>query len=123
MPYGAYTSSLLQMEHNMRLRRARLLANLKPNEIAPMVVNFPLMGVGEFTEPPSPPGGPASESDSVPDAVINEHPRFGTLTANIRARRGSKVYMPQPRFKDDNTPLVDGVVPDIEMDCMAYGMG
>ena len=22
-----------------------------------------------------------------------------------------------------NTPLVDGVAPDLEMDCMAYGMG
>lgn len=123
MPYGGYTSSLLQMEHNMRLRRARLMAALRPNEIAPMVVNFPLMGVGDHTRPAAPPGGPASESDGVPDAVINEHPRFGTLTSNIRARRGSKVDIRQPRFKDVNTPLVDGVAPDIEMDCMAYGMG
>jgi len=111
------------MENNMRLRRARLLAALAPDEIAPTVVNFPLMGVGEFTHPAAPPGGPASMSDSVPDTVINEHPRFGTLTANIRSRRGSKVDIRQPRFQDVNTPLVDGMVPDIEMDCMAYGMG
>lgn len=123
LPYGGYTHSLLEMEHNMRLRRARLLAALKPNEIAPTVVMFPLMGVGEFTDPPCPPGGPASESTSVPDAVINEHPRFGTLTANIRNRRGNKVDIRMPQFKDVKTPLVDGVVPDIEMDCMAYGMG
>merc|ERR1719183_1333183 len=115
LPYGGYTSSLLQMEHNMRLRRARVLAALKPNEIAPTVVNFPLMGVGEFTHPPAPAGGPASESDSVPDTVINKHPRFGTLTSNIRARRGSKVDIRIPQFKDDQTALVDGVVPDIEM--------
>lgn len=123
MPYGGYTSSLLQMESNMRLRRARLLAVLAPDEIAPTMVNFPLMGVGDHTHPAAPAGGPSSESDAVPDAVINGHPRFGTLTANIRSRRGSKVDIRMPQFQDVNTELVDGVVPDIEMDCMADGMG
>ena len=34
-----------------------------------------------------------------------------------------EVDIRQPRFVDVNTPLVDGVAPDLEMDCMAYGMG
>lgn len=123
LPYGGYTSSLLQMEKNMRLRRSRLLAALKPNEIAPTVVNFPLMGVGEFTDPPAPPGGAFSKSDSVPDSVINGHPRFGTLTSNIRSRRGSKVDIRIPQYKDAKTALVDGKVPDLHGDAMAYGMG
>jgi hypothetical protein len=40
----------------MRLRRKRLLTVLDKDEIAPTVVAFPLMGVGEFTDPPAPPG-------------------------------------------------------------------
>lgn len=121
MPYGAYTSSLLQMEYNMRLRRARLHAALKEDEIAPTMVNFPMMGVGEFTSPPASAGGPASLSESVPDLCINPHPRFGTLTANIRQRRGSKVDIRVPLFKDAKTSPAEGQ--DIKMDCMAYGMG
>mmetsp|Transcript_107661 Transcript_107661/g.314782 ORF Transcript_107661/g.314782 Transcript_107661/m.314782 type:complete len:694 (-) Transcript_107661:70-2151(-) len=139
-PYGGYTSSLVQVEQNMRLRRARLLAALAPDEIAPTVVNFPLMGVGDFVHPPAPAGGPASQSSCVPDACINPHPRFGTLTANIRARRGSKVDIRMPLFVEDagsvpngegaarpekrqrTTPESDGT-PVIEMDCMAFGMG
>lgn len=37
----------------MRLRRKRLLTSLNRNEIAPTVTNFPLMGVGSFTDPPT----------------------------------------------------------------------
>ena len=40
----------------MRLRRARLLTALEPDEICPSVTAFPLMGVGLFTDPPLPPG-------------------------------------------------------------------
>lgn len=40
----------------MRLRRARLLTVLGPDEICPSVTAFPLMGVGAFTDPPLPPG-------------------------------------------------------------------
>lgn len=122
LPYGAYTTSLLSMEYNMRLRRARLQAALAPDEIAPTVVNFPLMGVGNFTHPSFPVGGPSSESDSVPDQCINPHPRFGTLTANIRKRRGGKVDIRVPVFQDKNTSAAVGT-DYIQMDCMAYGMG
>jgi len=118
MPFGGYTRSLLQVEQSMRLRRARVLRALADDEIAPTIVAFPLMGVGDFVTPPSAPGGDASLSDCVPDACINPHPRFGTLTANIRSRRGSKVDIRVPIFKDKAT-----VVEDIAMDCMAYGMG
>jgi len=117
-PYSGYTTSLLQVEQNMRLRRARLLVSLEPNEIAPTVVTFPLMGVGDFASPSAPPGGPASLSSTVPDSCINPHPRFGTLTANIRERRGSKVDIRLPVYKDVKT-----TEKEVHMDCMAYGMG
>lgn len=129
-PYGGYTTSLLQVERNMRLRRAHLLAALLDNEIAPTMVNFPLLGVGDCVRPAAAPGGPASESECVPDAVINPHPRFPTLTQNIRNRRGSKVDIRVPLFKDTATPEflkadTDDCAeePMIHMDCMAFGMG
>jgi len=125
-PYAGYAGSLVLVERSMRRRRARLQAALAEHEIAPTMVNFPLMGVGEFTVPAAAPGGPASMSSSVPDACINGHPRFGTLTANIRRRRGSRVDVRVPLFRDEATPeFAAGAAgePSIEMDCMAYGMG
>lgn len=44
------------------------------------------------------------KSKYVPDVCINPHPRFGTLVANIRSRRGSKVDIQVPLFQDTNTP-------------------
>merc|ERR1719277_625992 len=122
MPFGGYTSSLLQVEKSMRLRRARMISVLAPDEIAPTMVNFPMLGVGDFVHPPAPRGGPAAVSETVPDACINPHPRFGTLTANIRSRRGSKVDIQVPIFKDTETIAALGLQPDetpeIKMDCM-----
>lgn len=118
-PYGGYTSSLLEMEHNMRLRRARIVSVLEPDEIVPTLTSFPHMGVGDFVDPPSQPNGPVALSDYVPDSCINPHPRFATLTQNIRTRRGSKVDIRVPAYK------AEGVAADdtIHMDAMAFGMG
>lgn len=44
-----------------------------------------------------------SQSQFVADECINPHPRFGTLTRNIRMRRGSKVDIRMPLFRDTNT--------------------
>eukprot|EP01029_Cantina_marsupialis_P031641 TRINITY_DN916_c0_g2_i1.p1 TRINITY_DN916_c0_g2~~TRINITY_DN916_c0_g2_i1.p1 ORF type:complete len:736 (+),score=258.37 TRINITY_DN916_c0_g2_i1:37-2244(+) len=104
-PYGNMTLDLQCVEKNMRVRRMHLLEVLKPGEAALSVVNFPLMGVGDFTIPSSAPGGEFSRSSFVSDSVICPHPRFGTLTANIRNRRGSKVDINLPLFKDIKTEL------------------
>ncbi|CAE7666942.1 GCLC [Symbiodinium pilosum] len=124
LPYGGYTMSLVSVEQNMRLRRGRLLTILAEDEIAPTLVTFPMMGVGDFVHPAAPPGGEASQSEFVPDTCINPHPRFGTLTGNIRRRRGSKVDIRVPLFKDVNTKEFESDTdPSIQMDCMAFGMG
>ena len=40
-----------------------------------------------------------------PDEAINgSHPRFKTLTRNIRERRGEKIMINVPIFPDTNTP-------------------
>lgn len=124
LPYGGYTMSLASVEQNMRLRRGRLLSALLADEVAPTLVSFPLMGVGDFVSPSAPPGGEASESDFVPDTCINPHPRFATLTGNIRRRRGGKVDIRVPLYEDVKTPeFKSSKDPQIHMDCMAFGMG
>ncbi|CAE8594569.1 unnamed protein product [Polarella glacialis] len=127
-PYAGYTASLVSVEQNMRLRRGRLISALGDDEIAPTMVAFPQMGVDDFVHPPVMSGGPASESEFISDSCINPHPRFGTLTGNIRRRRGSKVDIRVPLFKDVKTPEFEnlqegGDEPSIHMDCMAFGMG
>jgi glutamate--cysteine ligase catalytic subunit len=134
---------------------------LRFDEIAPTVTNFPLFGVGDFVDwttmrddaddaedasalsaaladdPATRPRGPAAFSAGVPDALINPHPRFAALTANIRKRRGSNVAIRVPAFREpaplgttmqsmdaaDDGAEDAAAAPMIEMDAMAYGMG
>mmetsp|Transcript_27192 Transcript_27192/g.30085 ORF Transcript_27192/g.30085 Transcript_27192/m.30085 type:complete len:953 (+) Transcript_27192:147-3005(+) len=105
-PYTGYTSDLLRVERNMRLRRTRMLTALRKNEVAPSMSTFPLLGaMGEDgSVPPVKTGGPVTLSDYIGDGIINPHPRFGTLSANIRQRRGEKVSIRVPLFRDTNTP-------------------
>ncbi|ELV11968.1 Glutamate--cysteine ligase catalytic subunit [Tupaia chinensis] len=99
----------------------------------------PKLGCPGFTLPeykPNPVEGGASKSLFFPDEAINKHPRFGTLTRNIRHRRGEKVVINVPIFKDKNTPspfietfpeddeAARASKPDhIYMDAMGFGMG
>ena len=136
-PFGNYANDLLRVEKNMNMRRRRLLYNLGPDEIAPTVTCFPLFGVGSFVHTDVPFSAPASESVFAPDVVINPHPRFPTLTENIRRRRGEKVNIRVPLFQDSRTPeyypdlraeyraAQPLLEPDtnINMDCMGFGMG
>jgi len=103
-PYSNYASDLLRVERNMILRRRRLLTVLEPNEIAPTVTCFPLLGVGDFIHNAIPFDSPHSKSIYIPDYIINPHPRFAALTRNILNRRGKKVDIQVPLFKDINTP-------------------
>lgn len=68
-----------------------------------------------------------SKSQFTNDYVVNSHPRFGCLARNIRSRRGSKVEILVPIFKDEKTNFdksVDEPFPGfIYMDSMAFGMG
>ncbi|KAF0976579.1 hypothetical protein FDP41_004478 [Naegleria fowleri] len=49
--------------------------------------------------------GPISRSPYIPDIITNEHPRFGTLTRNIRLRRGKNVNILVPLFIDEHTDV------------------
>jgi glutamate--cysteine ligase catalytic subunit len=53
--------------------------------------------------PSSQVGGPRAMSAYISDDVINPHPRFGTIARNIRNRRGEKVNIRVPLFRDVQT--------------------
>lgn len=136
-PYSGYAADLVQVERNMRIRRARILAALKPNEICPTVPCFPMMGVGDFAAPSHRLKPGLSDSLFIPDEIIHPAPRFAALVANIKRRRGSKVDIRVPRFKDVRTRKPQrpkGCPPpstveeademeEVYMDAMAFGMG
>eukprot|EP00051_Salpingoeca_urceolata_P006555 m.86546 g.86546 ORF g.86546 m.86546 type:complete len:719 (-) comp14880_c0_seq3:128-2284(-) len=130
--YGGFTSDLRRVEINMRSRRSRILTALSENEIAPTLVSFPQLGVGDFAidgagNTDFTPNGPKAASRYIPDEIIHPHPRFAALTQNIRLRRQRNVKMMVPLYEDRNTDLTpeegsDGD-PGIYMDAMAFGMG
>ena len=70
---------------------------------------------------------PYTKSIYLNDNIINKHPRFATLAKNIRERRGKKVEIKIPIFKDINTNFK--VTPEepypnyVYMDAMGFGMG
>ena len=119
---------------------------MEPNEYPITLTTFPLLGApGSFTMPYYPPSGEKLRSQFLPDEIANPHIRFPTLAANIRARRGRKVELNVPIFRDERTPwpFEDPTVdfdlhqwPEdddvrngaaktnhIYMDAMAFGMG
>ena len=97
-PYGGQTSDLCTVVQNMHERRDRIESALLDDECAMTIVAFPTLGVGQFTFPFTKPGGIYAQSDCISDKVINPHPRFWTLTGNIRERRGSKVDIRVPIY-------------------------
>ena len=69
-----------------------------------------------------------SKSQFALDATINTHPRFAGLVQSIRERRGKKVDIRVPIFKDEKTnvtvPTAEEPYPgEIYMDAMHFGMG
>ena len=163
-PYGGFTSDLRLVELNMRLRRALISAALSDNERFCTLTNFPLLGTTDFAtsnllQPAPAPAtagtavgtagtgagglcttvnGPVLKSSYVPDCIMAPHPRFATLSGNIRRRRGRRVNIKHPLFIDSATDLATaaGNVPacderpelrarddEVHMDAMGFGMG
>lgn len=116
------------------------------NECPITLTTFPRLGnPGVFTTPYFKPSGCKMRSQFVPDEIANPHIRFPTLAANIRSRRGRKVAINVPIYRDVKTPwpwkdptinydlhhwpedddVRNGAVKDnsIYMDAMVFGMG
>ncbi len=153
LPYGGYTSDLRMVELNMRLRRMLIQAALRDNESFITLTNFPLLGTPGTLHPAPARGhetfGPVCKSSYIPDSVISPHPRFATLSGNVRRRRGKRVNIKHPLFIDTHTNATSDVDPvtgaplgsagnvpavderpelrakgdEVHMDAMVFGMG
>lgn len=139
VPYIGYMAQFNVVEANMKIRRKEIQAQLLPNEEVIGLTNFPMLGCVDFTKPTFKSGkqdyNPVSRSIFFPDEAISEHPRFSLLTRSIRERKGRKVSINIPIFKDEKTPSPfiedfddeearEASKPDhIYMDCMGFGMG
>lgn len=128
-PYGAIISNFNMVERNMRNRREEVRLLLRENEAVFSLTNFPRLGCPDFTYPSySPrPWDPECAAQSIyfPDeAIFAGHPRFKTLTRNIRERRGEKVSIKIKIFKDENTVFpVEGSLPHFEDNICLDAMG
>lgn len=132
-----------QLNDNDR-RRIQRRRRKKERFITLSLTSFPRLGSDQFINISNPWNHKnwASRSLFLPDEVINRHARFPTLTANIRERRGEKVFINIPMYKDINTPDHDTTVyernwfipEDLEsihasrpghiyLDAMGFGMG
>uniref|UniRef100_A0A672HLV3 Glutamate--cysteine ligase n=1 Tax=Salarias fasciatus TaxID=181472 RepID=A0A672HLV3_SALFA len=98
-PYGGTMSEFNTVEGNMGKRRREASSVLNKNETLCTITSFPRLGCPGFTRPehrPTPVEKGVSKSLFFPDEAINQHPRFSTLTRNIRHRRGEKVCINVP---------------------------
>lgn len=112
LPYRCYAADLALVERNMALRRNEIANLLGPKDAVMTLTAFPRTGCGVYTHPPTLPFGPVARSLFTSDVVINPHPRFGTLTRNIRTRRGRKVDIRVPLFVDSATVRPQPLVPN-----------
>lgn len=108
-PYGPRMIHFNTVEANMKRRREEVMKLLSDdNEAFAMTLSsFPRMGCEDFTIPPYRPDpiNGVSRSLFFPDeAIYPAHPRFKTLSRNIRERRGDKPSINIPIFRDTHTP-------------------
>ncbi|XP_068152614.1 glutamate--cysteine ligase isoform X2 [Drosophila tropicalis] len=132
-PFGGLMAHFNLVEANMRYRREEVTELLGSDECVMSITNFPRLGSPNFTYPLAQPHpeDPLSSARSLyfPDeAIFPGHPRFKTLTRNIRKRRGEKVSIKLKVFKDVKTKLpVEGAPPGepdvVLLDAMGFGMG
>jgi glutamate--cysteine ligase catalytic subunit len=145
-PWGIGFKDLLSVESDMKLRRIIAKNHMALDQYPITITTFPRLGTkDDFSDPYYPPSGPMLRSQFVPDEIANPHIRFPTLAANIRWRRGRKVELNVPVFRDKNTPspfkdptvnydlhvwpedddVRNGAAKDdcVYMDAMAFGMG
>lgn len=111
LPYRCYAADLVNVERNMALRRTEIAQLLRPNETVLSITAFPRTGCGIYTSPPTIPFGRVARSFFTSDDVISPHPRFPTLTRNIRLRRERKVKIEVPLFMDERTTSLQRLIP------------
>lgn len=120
-PFDSSIQALSSVEKNMAERRAQASALLNKNEVLLSMTMFPLMGVQQYTQGEGADDavqGPIANSLFVSDSVINPHPRFGTLTRNIRQRRNANVCIATPLYLDTKTDPTIGIKKPTAQECI-----
>ena len=105
-PYGALLACFNMVETNMIKRRKEVQKFLNDDE-ALMSMSFPALGTLDFTFPPTKIDMKNSFGRSMwfSDEVVHQgHPRYTNLLRNITQRRGEKISINVPIFKDEKTP-------------------
>lgn len=107
-PYEHQIQCFNRVEANMRLRRKQVQDILGEDEYILALTAFPRLGCQDYTFP-SFKAGPSENEVSkslfwTDHAIFPGHPRFKSLTKNIRERRGEKVRINVPIYSDQNTP-------------------
>lgn len=77
---------------------------MKHNEYPITLTNFPRFGLNGSTTPEYPRSGPQLESQFISDETTTQRTRYISTAKNIRARRGRKVQINVPVFRDEKTP-------------------
>lgn len=107
-PYEHQIQCFNRVEANMRLRRKQVQDILGKDEYILSVTAFPHLGCDGYTWPTYKTGPNENEVSKslfwTDNAIFPGHPRFKSLTKNIRERRGEKVRINVPLFIDQNTP-------------------
>lgn len=146
LPYNHSIANFNKLESNMSFRRKQVQDMLGEDEYVLSLTNFPFLGRPNYTfpnYPVRPKDGITRSLFFVDEAIFLAHPRFQTLSKNIRQRRNRKVAINVPVFVDEKTPrpFVEdlnqyGDEPESEtesklaakpdhiyMDAMGFGMG
>lgn len=94
------------MANYLILRRVLVREQLELDQSFITLGAFP--GLGSKEDPTQPPfpypsTGQVSRSQFVGDELINKHPRYKTIFENIRRRRGRKIAINVPVFRDVKT--------------------
>ncbi|KDQ20142.1 hypothetical protein BOTBODRAFT_27552 [Botryobasidium botryosum FD-172 SS1] len=133
-PYTGSLADLLSVEAQMRLRRTVVQQLLGPHEKLLTLTSFPRLGadgVRAKSQEPSTPGL------FLPRDIISEYKRYTGLARAVAQRRGSKVAINVPIYRDKNTPQPfvdpgslftehddDAALPDhIYLDSLTFGAG
>lgn len=128
------------MENNLKIRRKEIKNLLDEDETIISLTTFPKLGCKDFLFPKDEVDLSKSiiQSIFIPESAISyDYLRFKEVQFNIDSRRGRKVILNRPIFKDFNTPnpfvekyeifhkeTEQATKPDhIYMDAMIFGMG
>ena len=118
-PFDDKLENIEKIEDCLNKDLKQINNQMQENEHAILLSSFPLLGNSKnifniknkmFYD--------YSLSEMIPDNIINKHIRFKTLTQNIRKRRNKKINIKRKIFQDKKTQIKQ-----INMDCMAFGMG